>query len=179
MNTRKVIALILSVMFLTGVGLAVSDNETVSINVNIEEMCILEINYTPDDLNFVVPENELASLTIGDPLSYVTVYPEDTSGLDVVVKSNSKYGVKLQIYSAGDFSDPALSETIPIAALKWSSDYGSKTDERMTQVPNACFSTSSEGIVTDNITYKLDLHSMDSFGDYQAVIMYTATNLTE
>ncbi|MFC1477942.1 hypothetical protein ACFL57_00605 [Candidatus Margulisiibacteriota bacterium] len=155
--------------------------QIVSVNVDIEEMCILELTHTVNDRTFDVTEGDLSGLESGNPMSYIIVYPEDTSGIDVVVKSNSKYGVKLEVNATGNFvsTDPGSSEEIPIGQLKWSSYYGALDDVNMSLQKNECFSTDSEGIVSDNITFELDMFSLDSYGNYITTLVFTASNLSE
>ncbi|MFH1429676.1 MAG: hypothetical protein ABIH39_08035 [Candidatus Margulisiibacteriota bacterium] len=155
--------------------------QAVSVNVDIENMCVLELTHTLADRTFTVNQSDLSGLQVGNPASYVTVYPEDPSGIDVVVKSNSKNGVKLEVNATGNFvsTKPGNTEEIAIAQLKWSSDYGALDDVHMSLEKNECFSTDSEGIVSDTITFALDLFSMDSSGEYVTTLVFTASNLSD
>ena len=157
--------------------MAVTDNRSVAVRANITSVCQLILNYTPNQVNFSVPNSKLTGLQRGNPLSYATVEPDDPSGVQVVVKSNSPSGVKLDIAAAGNFTNPANGKTIPIQQLTWSSAQGGKNDIPMTLTDNTCFTTGDEGIVTETITYKLKVFTLNASGDYQGVILYTATNL--
>ena len=158
--------------------LAATDNASVSVNVNIVEVCVLELNYSAGATTFEIEDSTLRGLEPGNPLSFKTVNSNDQTGVGVTVYSNSRNGTKLEIGAASNFASkiPGNSETIPIQQLKWSSVRGSKSDMNMGLVPTSCFTTNSEGIVTDNIKYSLDVSSFDAFGEYETVIIYTAIN---
>ena len=157
---------------------AATDNASVSVNVNIVEVCILELNYSAGATSFVIEDSTLRGLEPGNPLSYKTVNPNDPAGVAVTIYSNSRNGTKLEIGAASNFAikSPGNSEIIPIEQLKWTSVRGNKSGINMGLVPTSCFTTSSEGIVTDNIKYSLDIFSFDAFGQYETVITYTAIN---
>jgi len=177
MHAIRTFAVILWLAILSVSAFAVTDNHNVSVNADVASVCILQLNYNPNAIRFDVPNAELTGIESGNPYSYVRNYPESASGVDVTVKSNGKNGVKLEVYGQNDFQNTVNGETMNIRQLKWTSWYGSKIDEDMMLTPNTCFTTDSEGIVTDNITFEIDLATVDALGEYEAVIMFTATHL--
>ena len=159
-------------------SLAVTANQTVSVNLNIVEVCTLELNYSADNSSFAVQDQDLRGLQPGNPLSYKTVHPVDPAGINVAVYSNGRNGTRLQIGADNHFAStiPGNSKIIPVEQLKWTSLRGNRTSVNFSTVPTMCFSTSRAGIVTDNIKYELDLYSLNSFGEYDGVITFTAIN---
>lgn len=158
--------------------LAITANQTVSINAKIVEVCILELNYSVEASTFEITDEKLRGLEPGNPLSYKTVSPNSTNGIGVTVYSNNRNGAKLEVGASDNFMHTVfgVSEQIPVGQLKWSSVRGGQSWASMGIVPTACFVTTAEGIVTDNIKYYLDLYSTNAFGEYESVITFTAIN---